>query len=59
MNASFIVYLLGYILVTIGVVYGMHLAGIDRRWMVVVVLIMAGLGIVYAFARSQSDEPHG
>lgn len=56
MNANFIVYLLGYILVIVGVVYGMHVAGIGQRWMVVVVLIMAGLGIVYAFSRSQSDE---
>lgn len=59
MNANFIVYLLGYTLVIIGVVYGMHVAGIGQRWMVVVVLIMAGLGIVYAFARSQSGESDG
>lgn len=56
MNASFVVYLLGYALVTVGVIYGMHVAGIGQRWMVVVVLIMAGLGIVYAFSRSRSDE---
>lgn len=56
MNANFIVYLIGYLLVLAGVAFGMSAAGIGGTWILVVVLIMLGLGIIYAFSRSQNDE---
>ena len=56
MNSYFAVYLVGYILVIAGVAFGMDAAGIDQTWIIVAVLILAGLGVIYAFGRSQSDE---
>lgn len=55
MSGNFIVYLIGYIIAIIGVAYGLSAAGVGREWMIAVVLIMAGLGIVYALSRSQRD----
>lgn len=56
MSGNFIVYLIGYIVAIIGVAYGLSAAGLGQQWIIAVVLIMAGLGIVYALARSQRDE---
>ena len=56
MSSSFVVYLIGYILVIAGVAYGMAMAGVSQPWIVVALLILAGLGVVFAFSRSQRDE---
>ena len=56
MSSSFVVYLIGYILVIAGVAYGMAMAGVGQPWIVVTLLILAGLGVVFAFSRSQQDE---
>lgn len=56
MSGNFIVYLIGYIVTIIGVAYGLSAAGLGQQWIIAVVLIMAGLGIVYALSRSQRDR---
>lgn len=50
MTGNFIVYLIGYIIVIVGVAYGMSAAGLGEKWILPVVLVMAGLGIIYALA---------
>lgn len=56
MTGNFIVYLIGYIIAIFGVAYGLSAAGLGTQWIVAVVLIMIGLGIVYALSRSQQDR---
>lgn len=56
MSGNFIVYLIGYIVTIIGVAYGLSAAGLGQQWIIAIVLIMAGLGIVYALSRSQRDS---
>ncbi len=55
MSGNFIIYLIGYIIVVIGVAYGMNAAGLGREWILPAVLILVGLGIVYALSRAQRD----
>ena len=55
MSGNFVVYLIGYIIAIIGVGYGLNAAGIGKEWIIAVVLVMVGLGIVYALYRSQQD----
>lgn len=55
MSGNFVIYLIGYIIVVIGVAYGMSAAGLGSQWIVPAVLILIGLGIVYALSRSQRD----
>ena len=56
MNTNFLVYLVGYVLVVAGVAYALVAAGVSSTWVTAIVLVLAGLGIIFAFARSQSDE---
>lgn len=55
MSGNFIIYLVGYIIVVIGVAYGMNAAGLGNQWILPVVLVLIGLGIVYALSRAQQD----
>ena len=43
---SFGLYLLGFILLIGGLVYGAVIMHVPSHWIVVIVLIMAGLGVV-------------
>lgn len=43
---SFGLYLFGFIMVISGFVYGARLMHVPSHWIVVIVLIMAGLGVV-------------
>ena len=53
MATNFIIYLLGYLLVIGGVVYGLIQAGVGQGWIIAIVLIMFGLGVVYAMSRAE------
>lgn len=57
MSGNFIIYLIGYIIAIIGVGYGLSAAGIGQEWIIAAVLVLIGLGIVYALSRSQRDVP--
>jgi hypothetical protein len=56
MTGNFIVYLIGYVVAIVGVGYALFAAGVGSEWIIAVVLIMVGLGIVYAMSRSQTDK---
>lgn len=55
MSGNFVVYLIGYIIAIVGVAYALSAAGIGQQWIIAAVLILIGLGIVYALSRSQHD----
>lgn len=55
MSGNFVVYLIGYIIAIVGVAYALSAAGLAQQWIIAAVLILIGLGIVYALSRSQHD----
>lgn len=56
MSTNFIGYLIGYIIAIVGVGYALNAAGVGQEWIIAAVLIMIGLGIVYALTRSERDR---
>ena len=56
MSGNFVIYLLGYILMIVGVAYGMHAAGLGQQWIIAVVLVLAGLGITAALTRAKRSD---
>ncbi|HET6566391.1 MAG TPA: hypothetical protein VFG50_00395 [Rhodothermales bacterium] len=56
MSTNFIGYLIGYIIAIVGVGYALNAAGVGQQWIIAAVLIMIGLGIVYALTRSERDR---
>lgn len=55
MAGNFIVYLIGYIIAIIGVGFLLVAAGVGQQWILAAVLILIGLGVVFALSRSQRD----
>jgi hypothetical protein len=55
---SFALYLVGYIVVIVGLAIGAHLMHVPPRWIGVGVLILAGMGIGSGVSRTrQRDSP--
>lgn len=53
---SFGLYVLGYIVVTAGAAYLMHLAHIPQHWIVGVVVILVGAGIVTGVTNTRQKD---
>jgi hypothetical protein len=54
---SFALYVLGYVVMIIGLAYGAHLLHVPNRWIVVGVIVMLGLGIVTGVATTRYKDP--
>lgn len=56
--SSFSIYLAGMFVLIGGLAYGAHLAGLAPQWIAVGVIVLLGLGIVKAVARTRRpDQP--
>ena len=53
MPSWFNVYLIGFIILIIGLALGAHLAGVPSTWIVVGVICLIGIGILSAVKKTQ------
>jgi hypothetical protein len=54
MSSSFGVYLIGFIILVIGLALGAHLAGVPSMWIAVGVICLIGIGILSAVKKTQA-----
>ena len=54
---SFALYLLGFVLVIVGVAWGMSTAGIGALYIGIVSVILLGLGILTGVSKTRSKDP--
>jgi len=57
MSSSFGFYLIGFIILIIGLAYGAHLAGMPTVWITVGVICLLGIGILSAVKKTQAKTP--
>ena len=57
--SSFSTYLVGFIILIIGLAIGAHLLGAPTMWIVVGVIILIGIGIMGATTRTRTRDPGG
>jgi positive regulator of sigma E activity len=50
-------YLIGFLVLIVGVVMGAHQLGLSDRWIAIIAVILAGVGIMAAFTKTRSKEP--
>lgn len=55
MDVQFVIYLLGYALIVGGVAFGMRAAGLADQWVLAVVLVLAGVGVIGAMSRTMNQ----
>jgi hypothetical protein len=54
---SFGLYLLGFVLLIIGVSYGAHMAHVPTQWIVVTIIALLGIGIMTGVSRTRTRDP--
>jgi hypothetical protein len=55
--SSFGTYLVGYLLVIVGLAVGAYLLNVPTTWIAVGVIVLIGLGIVTATTRTRPKDP--
>lgn len=56
MSSSFGLYLIGFIILIIGLALGAHLAGAPTMWIAVGVICLLGIGILSAVKKTQAPR---
>jgi hypothetical protein len=56
MSSSFGIYLVGFIILVIGLALGAHLAGVPSTWIIVGVICLVGIGILSAVKKTQGTR---
>jgi hypothetical protein len=59
MSSSFGIYLIGFIILIIGLALGAHLAGMPTTWIAVGVICLIGIGILSAVKKTQAKTGAG
>lgn len=59
MSSSFGVYLIGFIVLIVGLALGANLAGVPTTWIVIGVVCLIGIGILSAVKRTQGRAGTG
>lgn len=54
---SLAIYLIGYLVLIVGLAIGAHLMHMPDRWIGVGVIVLAGLGILTGVARTRQRDP--
>ena len=54
---SFAIYLAGFVILLVGVAWGMSVAGVPSIWIGVVALILLGIGIITGVSNTRSKDP--
>ncbi|HEY0307196.1 MAG TPA: hypothetical protein VGB94_03490 [Acidobacteriaceae bacterium] len=54
---SFALYLVGFLIVLCGFIYGAHLAHVPEHWIVVAALILVGLGVLTGVKNTRQKDP--
>jgi len=57
MPSWFNVYLIGFIILIIGLALGAHLLGVPSTWIIVGVICLVGIGILSAVKKTQAKSP--
>jgi hypothetical protein len=56
-DMSFAIYLVGFLILLVGVAWGMSVAGLPTIWIGVVMLVLLGIGIISGVSRTRSKDP--
>jgi hypothetical protein len=54
---SFALYIAGFAILLVGVVWGMSVAGVPTIWIGIVALILLGVGIISGVSQTRSKDP--
>ncbi|HEY3935429.1 MAG TPA: hypothetical protein VGL65_12525 [Gemmatimonadales bacterium] len=54
---SFAIYLVGYLILIVGLTMGANLLHVPQRWIVVIDICLAGIAILHGVTRTRQRDP--
>jgi hypothetical protein len=54
---SFAIYLVGFIILLAGVVWGMSTAGLPTTWIAIAAVVLLGIGIITGVSQTRTKDP--
>jgi hypothetical protein len=54
---SFALYLIGFVVLTAGIAWGLVLAGVPSTYVAIACVILVGIGIISGVAKTRSKDP--
>ncbi|MGO4880845.1 MAG: hypothetical protein ACLP59_08495 [Bryobacteraceae bacterium] len=54
---SFALYVLGFVIFIVGIALGAHYLHVPTRWITVIVLVFAGMGVARGVSRTRRRDP--
>lgn len=55
--SAFLIYVIGFLVLLAGMIYGAVLLDVPRQWIVVGALVLTGFGVMAAVARTKQPDP--
>jgi LPXTG-motif cell wall-anchored protein len=55
--SSFGLYLVGFIILSIGVLFAASILGVGNQWLAVIGLVLLGLGVITGVSRTRRRDP--
>lgn len=53
---SFVLYLMGFVILSAGVLFGAHILGVPTQWIAVIGLVLLGLGVITGVAKTRRRD---
>jgi hypothetical protein len=53
---SFVLYLLGFVILSVGILFGAHMLGVGMQWIGVIGLVLLGLGVITGVAKTRRRD---
>jgi hypothetical protein len=55
--SSFGIYIIGFVILIVGLALGAHLLGLPTQWIGIGVIILIGLGVLMGVSRTKRPDP--
>jgi hypothetical protein len=55
--SSFGLYLIGFIVLSVGIMFAASILGVGNQWLAVIGLVLLGLGVITGVAKTRKPDP--
>ena len=53
---SFVIYLLGFVILSLGILFAASILGVGNQWLAVIGLVLLGLGVITGVAKTRRRD---
>ncbi|MGQ0813160.1 MAG: hypothetical protein ACT4O1_01690 [Gemmatimonadota bacterium] len=57
--SSFGIYIIGFVILIVGLALGAHLLGLSSTWIGIGIIVLVGIGVVSGVKRTKRPDPPG